>query len=145
MGPDDFSAAFQQHFHSIYMQCFRRLPSEHARLTPQTMAVLAHLAQTGPLTTREMAHHFNRAQSSISEMVERMVKSELLARRKDPQDGRKTLIWLSKTGLKSYQDACTPLDPALLSPLVERLTKAERDLFARLFKKLTKGEKPDEV
>lgn len=135
-----FSEGFQTCFHAVYMQCFRRLSSEAERITPQTLGVLAHLANIGPATVQELATHFERAQSTVTEIVDRLQSNGLVDRMPDERDRRRVFIWLTKQGQQKLQEATTPLDPARILALAENLTDEEQATFLALFTKLTKGE-----
>jgi DNA-binding MarR family transcriptional regulator len=50
---------------------------------------------SGPLTVGEMARHFERAQSVVTEMVDTLETRGLLARMRDERDRRRTLVWLT--------------------------------------------------
>src|SRR5579864_7156301 len=81
-------------FPAVYLHFCKR-PRRDRRLTPQMAAVLSHLSLSGPLTVGEMAVHFDRAQSVVSEIVDGLVTKGLLARVRDQRDRRRTLVWLS--------------------------------------------------
>ena len=136
----DFTDEFQTCFHATYMRCFRRIPSEADRLTPQTLAVLTHLADIGPATVRELSQHFNRAQSTVTELVDRLQNNGLIDRMPDQRDRRRVFIWLSDLGQTKLREAKTPLDPMLVETLAKTLTKTEQKTFLALFQKLTQGE-----
>ncbi len=136
----DFPTEFQSCFHAIYLRCFRRLSSESERITPQTLGVLAHLANIGPATVQELATHFGRAQSTVTEIVDRLQSNGLVDRMPDERDRRRIFIWLTKQGRAKLQEATTPLDPTRVSTLAENLTDDEQATFLALFTKLTKGE-----
>ncbi|MHB1473823.1 MAG: MarR family winged helix-turn-helix transcriptional regulator [Dermatophilaceae bacterium] len=52
----------------------------------------------GPLTVGEATAHLSRAQSVVSEIVDRLEARGLLERETDPADRRRTLVWLTKSG-----------------------------------------------
>lgn len=137
----NFSDRFQLCFHQIYTDCYRRLPSETDRLTPQTVAILSHLAQMGPATVQELATHFGRAQSTVTQMIDRLQQGELIARMPDERDRRRVFIWLTDIGKQRLQAATTPLDPSLIEAMADRLSLAEQETLLALFEKLTQGEK----
>ncbi len=140
MGNDDFSETFQTCFHQVYLQCYRRIRSEHDRLTPQTIAVLSHLTEMGPATVQELTQHFGRAQSSVTELVDRLQANGLVDRMADARDRRRVFIWLTPDGQTRLREATTPLDPARLAALAQRLSPEEQAEFLALFTKLTQGE-----
>lgn len=85
----------------------------------------------------ELAQYLSRAQSTISEIIERWTAQKLVARMQDTTDARRSLIWLTCEGKDAFSRASTPLDPKHIEAMSSRLSKAERDELLRLFKKLT--------
>lgn len=138
MKGDEFSAAFQANFQTVFMRCHRRISTEAVRPTPQTMAALVHLSTIGPATVQELANHFGRAQSTVTEMVDRFQHNGLVARMPDERDRRRIFIWLTDEGKNRLQEAMTPLDPARIMKMADRLSEDEKTEFLRLFSKLTR-------
>jgi DNA-binding MarR family transcriptional regulator len=68
----DEAAAFCALFPALYLRFCRQRDDGETRLTRQMDGVLHHLAMSGPLTVGEMACHFARAQSVVSEIVDGM-------------------------------------------------------------------------
>ena len=84
-------------FRAIYLTYHRR-DGPRSDLPGASRAVLTHLAVTGPLTVGEAAAHLGRAQSVVSEIVDGLARKGLLEREGDPDDRRRTLIWLTGAG-----------------------------------------------
>jgi DNA-binding MarR family transcriptional regulator len=84
-------------FRAIYLTYHRR-DGPRSDLPGASRAVLTHLAVTGPLTVGEAAAHLGRAQSVVSEIVDGLARKGLLERERDPDDRRRTLIWLTGAG-----------------------------------------------
>lgn len=85
-------------FPAIYLRLHARLPKRGHRPPADAMAVLQHLAISGPLTVGEAARHFDRAQSVASELVDRLTREGLVARIRDERDRRRVLVWLTPAG-----------------------------------------------
>lgn len=105
---------FARLFPEAYRRFYRRVPVNGHRLTTETIAVLHHLANTGPLTVTEAANHLGRSQSAMTEMIDRMERRELLGRVQDERDRRRTLVWLTDTGRSALADAQRVLSVDLL-------------------------------
>ena len=84
-------------FRAIYLTYHRR-DGPRSDLPGASRAVLTHLAVTGPLTVSEAAVHLGRAQSVVSEIVDGLARKGLLERERDPDDRRRTLVWLTGEG-----------------------------------------------
>src|SRR5258708_12645911 len=98
-------------FPAVYLHFCKRPRPQDRRLTPQMAAVLSHLSLSGPLTVGEMAVHFDRAQSVVSEIVDGLVTKGLLARVRDHRDRRRTLVCLSPAAHQPMRPHPKVLDP----------------------------------
>jgi DNA-binding MarR family transcriptional regulator len=121
-----FADEFEALFRATYRAAVRRLRDKRDRLSPETIALLDHLAAAGPLTAGELAKHIDRAPSTLSEMVDHLAGKGLLTRDRDPADARRSLIWLTDEGHSALLDARTVLDPALLAAAAASLTADQR-------------------
>jgi DNA-binding MarR family transcriptional regulator len=95
--PSDDAERFAELFQTIYL-AFHRRDGKREGLTGASRAVLTHLAMAGPLTVGEAARHLDRAQSVVSEIVDGLEAKDLLERERDPDDRRRTLVWLTAAG-----------------------------------------------
>jgi DNA-binding MarR family transcriptional regulator len=136
MNDAEFAQRFEGLFRETYVRAVRRLSDKRERLTPETIAMLDHLALSGPLTPGELAKHLNRAPSTLSEMLEHLFDAELLERDRDPNDGRKSLIWLSAAGQTALAEARQVLDTAIVARAARALSPAEREQFFNQFQNL---------
>ncbi len=126
MDAQDFASQFNQLYRELYRRAAKRVADVRAQMSPETSALLMHLAQTGPMTLSEMAQHFDRALSTLSVKVAALEADGLLARQPDAVDGRKALIWLSPKGRQDLSQALEVLDARRLSAAAEQLQEAQR-------------------
>jgi DNA-binding MarR family transcriptional regulator len=89
--------AFADLFRETYLR-FHRRDGKRSEMSGASRAVLLHLSQTGPLTVGDIAVHLDRAQSVVSDIVTQLESKGVLERERDPQDRRRTLVWLSPAG-----------------------------------------------
>ena len=135
-GPDEepdavrAARAFERVYQQVYLR-FHRRDGRHSELSGASRAVLTHLAHTGPLTVGEMAQHLDRAQSVVSDIVTRLAGKGLLARERDPANGRRTLVWLTADGLAFLDRDREVLSVDLLAPAVARMTPQDRAALLR--------------
>ena len=122
----DDAAAFCELFPAVYLRFCRHKDDGETRLTPQMDAVLHHLAMSGPLTVGEMARHFARAQSVVSEIVDGMEKKRLLERMRDTRDRRRTLVWLTDEAREVLVRRQQVLDPARVAQAMLRMPESKR-------------------
>jgi DNA-binding MarR family transcriptional regulator len=127
---------FVRLFHEIYHRYYRRREPADVGPTRESLAVLEHLARTGPLAITEAAAHFSRSQSAMSELVDRMVSRGLLERLPDERDRRRHLIWLTQAGLDAWRGYSSVLAPELLEVAFARFDTADRDRLLELMARL---------
>lgn len=116
---------FAELFRALYLTYHRR-DGPRNELTGASRAVLTHLAVTGPLTVGEAATHLARAQSVVSEIVEGLVRKDLLERERDPADKRRTLVWLTPAGHEAIRRDAEVLGVDALAEAIARMTAADR-------------------
>ncbi len=126
MDAQDFANQFNQLYRELYRRAAKRVVDVRAQMSPETSALLMHLAQAGPMTLSEMAQHFGRALSTLSVKVAALEADGLLARQPDAGDGRKALIWLSPQGRQSLSQALEVLDTQRLGMAAEQLDQLQR-------------------
>jgi len=121
----DDAARFAELFPAVYLR-FHRRDGKREEMTGATRGTLLHLANSGPLTIGEIAEHFDRAQSVVSEIVDGLEKKGLLERMKDPKDRRRALVWLTDAGLDALERDRDVLSKELLAKAMTRMRPADR-------------------
>lgn len=111
---------------ALYLRLHARLPKPSRRVPAQSVAVLQHLMLSGPLTVGEAARHFSRAQSVVSELVDRLAASGLVERMRDERDRRRVLVWLTPAGLELVERDREVLSRELVRAAMERMKPAAR-------------------
>jgi DNA-binding MarR family transcriptional regulator len=119
------AAAFGALFEQTYLR-FHRRDGRRSQLSGASRAVLLHLAMSGPLTVGEAARHLDRAQSVVSEIVSQLEAKDLLERRADPADRRRTLVWLTPRGLARLEEDREVLGRALLERAMRQMAADDR-------------------
>ncbi|MEU4195096.1 MarR family winged helix-turn-helix transcriptional regulator [Kribbella sp. NPDC026611] len=116
---------FAELFREAYLR-FHRRDGKRAELSGASRAVLLHLSQAGPMTVGELALHLERAQSVVSEIVSQLEGKGVLEREPDPQDRRRTLVWLTPEGFAVLRADREVLSIDALAEAFGGLTAAER-------------------
>ena len=111
---------------AIYQRLHARWRKEEQRPSHEVVAVLAHLELSGPLTVTEAARHFQRAQSAMSELIDRLQAHGHVERIRDTRDRRRTMVWMTEAGLDSLRRSRQVLDVDLLACCVERMSARDR-------------------
>jgi DNA-binding MarR family transcriptional regulator len=126
--PSDAKAAAEAYaelFPSVYLR-FHRRDGKRRELASASRAVLLHLAGTGPLTIGECAKHLGRAQSVVSEIIAQLESHGLLARLRDENDRRRTLVWLTEAGRERLVREQEVLSRSALDRAFASMTALER-------------------
>ncbi len=117
--------AFCEAFPRAYL-AFHRRDGRRSELTNASRAVLTHLAGSGPITIGEAARHLDRAQSVVSDIVTQLEGHGLLEREPDPDDRRRTLVWLTEAGMNRLREDADVLDRALVAQAMADLDDTTR-------------------
>jgi DNA-binding MarR family transcriptional regulator len=117
--------AFCEAFPATYL-AFHRRDGRRNELTNASRAVLQHLAQTGPVSIGDAARHLDRAQSVVSEIVAQLESHGLLEREPDPDNRRRTLVWLTRAGLERLRTDADVLDRELVAEAMAGLGEDTR-------------------
>ena len=83
----------------------------HARSSGDLLAMLAHIASAGPLSTTELAAALGVAFMTASDHVERLIAAGEVRRIPHPTDGRSKLLEVTAAGRRRYRTA----EPAIRS------------------------------
>ena len=118
---DAFCAAYPR----AYL-AFHRRDGRRSGLTNASRAVLTHLVGSGPITVGEAARHLDRAQSVVSDIITQLETHGLLEREADPEDRRRTLVWLTEAGLTRLRDDADVLDRTLVARAMGQLDDTTR-------------------
>jgi DNA-binding MarR family transcriptional regulator len=122
---DQDAQTFADLFRETYLR-FHRRDGKRNELSGASRAVLQHLSQTGPLTVGDIALHLDRAQSVISDIVTQLESKGVLERERDPDDRRRTLVWLSPEGFAVLRADRDVLSVSALAEVFAGLPPGER-------------------
>lgn len=136
MEPSDAASELNDLYAAVYRFCHQRQSPRAHRASAETLAFLDHLKQTGPLTIKEAAAHFDRSQAATSELVQRLIERGLLDRIEDQRDRRRHLIWLTEQALELSHNARRPLSDELLAGCLARMKDGDRAQLVRTMRLL---------
>ena len=105
------------------------------RVSGAQLFVLKELGKTPALSLSDLAKRTRTDQSSVSVVVTRLVESGHVSRDRDPRDGRRLVLNLTKSGRSILQKA-PPVAQERLIEALDRMPMAERKRFADLFVRL---------
>jgi DNA-binding MarR family transcriptional regulator len=139
--PQDFARAFEAAFQQAYLR-FHRRDGKRSQMSGVSRAVLLHLAHTGPLTVGEAAKHLDRAQSVVSDIVTQLESKDLLTREPDPDDRRRTLVWLTPAGFDALDRERQVLSTELVARAAATLSAEDRAALVGTLEALNEGARP---
>lgn len=126
MDTRQFANKFGTLYRELYALAVRRVDDGRDGLSAETTSLLLHLAQAGPCTLTELSQHLGRALSTLSTKITALEADGLLARQRDGDDHRRSLIWLSPGGRDALAQAMEVLDGTRLAAAAARLPAAQR-------------------
>ncbi len=149
MNANHAARQFTELFRDVYRRFHRRVRHTDYQLSGESLAILQHLADAGPLTVTEAARHMDRSQAAMSELIARLVERQVLARMQDRRDRRRTLIWLTAHGRTVLQRATSVLSDARLEQALAKMSRDERTALIESIQRLlatphAKGDAYDE-
>jgi DNA-binding MarR family transcriptional regulator len=95
-------------------------------LTPAQASVLARLHQEGPASTSDLATRERVRPQSMAKIVAALEEAGLLARRPDPEDGRRQLLTLTEPGVERRLGDRRAREEWLARTLQDRCTEQQR-------------------
>jgi len=133
MDVEEATRRFAELFAALYRRFYRRVAVGEYRLTSESLAILQHLADAGPLTVGEAARHMARSQAAMSELIKRLVDRGMLDRMPDERDRRRVLIWLTGAGRETLATAKAVLSHELLAGALAQMPgESRRRMIERL-------------
>ncbi len=103
--------------------------------------VLLVLWETNPITFKELSQRLYLDSGTLTPMLKKMEKNNLLLRKRMPEDERQVLVMLTEKGQELKKKAYSiPQQMLCSSPLTPTEAIALRDTLQQLLKQLPKGE-----
>ena len=116
----------------VCMARFRPILGQHG-ITEQQWRVIRALAEDNGQELAELADRTLILRPSMTGIIDRLERDELVIRKKDSQDGRKTCIWLTRKAKRLYEKIM-PQVISEYSELREQFSEKNwDDLYASLF------------
>jgi DNA-binding MarR family transcriptional regulator len=129
---DSAVAAVLAAYPIVLAACRRRRarpPRAARRVSDHLTGLLEHLDLVTPLSIGDLAARARVSPATISLQVDRLVRSRLAHRSRDPRDGRRVLLRLTDEGAIQRTER-TLLDPDRVRESLARLPAEQRDALA---------------
>ena len=111
---------------------------EEHQLTLADVAALATLADLGPRSQRDLAHHVRIHPADMTRLVEALERRSFVVRERDPSDKRRQLVSVTGTGRASLRHAVADAQTIEYEAL-KTLTATERRHLRAALPKLLAG------
>lgn len=112
----------------IYFACHTRHvvdPKRNVVLSSHQASVLDHLDEIEPTGLLALAAHMGVTASTMSLMIDRLARGGYVIRERDPKDGRRVNLRLTKAGVR-IKSQKSVLDPERVQHMLAQLTSEER-------------------
>lgn len=84
--------ALSDHFYGAADEVYQTLG---ARIESRWLPVLRYLWDVGPSSVTEVAHAIGQTHSAVSQLTDKLLRAGMVRRRRDPADGRRTVLVLT--------------------------------------------------
>lgn len=109
---------------------------EEGGISPSQFYLLRLLQRRGVLTVSDLAARLGMTAAGATGLVDRLVKSGLVTRRRDEQDRRVVWVELSPAGAERLQETRL-LRRKVISEILAPLSPAELEQMVQLYQKIT--------
>jgi DNA-binding MarR family transcriptional regulator len=140
LSQSDIASALAGQLRAVLSKLKRRLREHGGRddLTPSQASVVLRLEKDGPATVSSLARAEGMRPQSMSTIITPLQEAELVKGSPDPNDGRKTLMSLSKKCMKWLEEGRAARQDWLTVSLQEKLSVQEQQTLAAAMKLLAR-------
>ena len=112
----------------IYFACHTRHvrdPATGDEVSAHQASILDHLDEVDAMSVSDLAGHMGVTVATMSLAIDRLERRRYVRRDRDPQDGRRVLLRVTKAGAR-LRDAKSVLDPIRVEQVLNQLSAADR-------------------
>lgn len=121
--------------YNLILKCEDQVFSEHGLTTEQHTVLMAIKNTKGPVRITDIARWLDRTANSISMIVDRMVKADLVRRTRDRKDRRTVFVSMTSKAEKAYTPA-TAAGWALVQEILSSLSDHDKRTLIKLLETL---------
>lgn len=107
------------------------------KITHQVIRILQHVQKQENVGIKEIASHLSISQNTASDHIKRIIKKGFLLKKRDPNDERKVILFLTEEG-KDVVHRNTSLDEEKLDTIFLALSDEEKEMILNSFELLSK-------
>jgi DNA-binding MarR family transcriptional regulator len=140
LSQSDIASALAGQLRAVLSKLKRRLREHGGQddLTPSQASVVLRLEKDGPATVSSLARAEGMRPQSMSTIITPLQEAELVKGSPDPNDGRKTLMSLSKKCMKWLEEGRAARQDWLTVSLQKKLSVQEQQTLAAAMKLLAR-------
>lgn len=109
-------------------------------ITVQQWAVIQQTHQNEQITAKELAYALDMDNPTVSGIVHRLEKKDLLFKKPNPSDKRSSLLLLTKTGNNILHE-CQTISDRILEQYTSALSQSELKMLNQLLTKMNQEER----
>jgi DNA-binding MarR family transcriptional regulator len=113
----------------------QRFTNAGYQVTPDQWAILARLGQQDGISQQALADRFHRSKVSAFQLISRLEKQGLVARRSDPGDDRSNLIFLTPEG-RAVQSVLVSLAQENMDQALDGISDADLETAKSVVRKI---------
>ena len=113
----------------VYFACHTRHvrdPVSGEDVSAHQASILDHLDEVDPISMTDLAGHMGVTVATMSLAIDRLERRGYARRDRDPADGRRVLLRITRSGLR-VREAKSVLDPVRIEQVLGQLAPAERE------------------
>jgi DNA-binding MarR family transcriptional regulator len=118
-------------------------PSPVQSLPTSQLAILKRLRDDGPTTAATLAVAEHVSQQAIAQHVAVLRGARLVTTTRDPDDGRKTLVSITKSGLKLFDAAAESRNAWLMQAIAAKVPPKDHAALVKAIELLERLASPD--
>ena len=120
---------------NLAMKCEDKVFDEHGLTTEQHAVLMAIKHISGPVRITDIARWLDRSVNSVSMIIDRMVKADLVKRTRDRKDRRTVFVTVTSQAEKAYVPA-TAAGWGLIQEILSPLSVEDKRTLVRLLETL---------
>ena len=121
--------------HNLVLKCEDKVFSEYELTTEQHAVLMAIKHISGPVRITDIARWLDRSVNSVSMIIDRMVKADLVKRTRDRKDRRTVFVTVTSKAEKAYVPA-TAAGWGLIQEILSPLSVEDKRTLVRLLETL---------
>lgn len=126
----DYIGKSIRYLYRYFEKCIQE-KAEQSGITLPQMRVIKEVVSNSGISVKQLTYNLGMTQSTISDIVERLVKKELLVKRSNPDDKRSVLIYHAPVVAEFLQNDRTDFENEAILNCLSELSNGEQEAILR--------------